>query len=326
MNMRRKLLIAFAASALAPRVGHAQAKVYRIGILQAATREDATKLSGEPFLSRLAQLGFVEGRNLVVEARYAGGQLERLPALAAEILATKPDLIFAPPAPATATVKALTSTIPVVFCFVNEPVALGFAQSLARPGGNLTGLSNFSVEIAAKRIELLKELAPKLNRLCAWYNPDTVNDPPELREVERAAARFEMQFLPVTARNAAEFDEAAVATRKWNADAVYLNANPPSFANRKQIIGLVAGLKKPAIYWNTTFVEDGGLIAYAVNFPDLARRAAGYADKILRGAKPAELPIEQPTKIELAINMKTAKALGIPVPQAMVLRAERVIE
>ena len=143
-----------------------------------------------------------------------------MPALAAEILATKPDLIFAPPSQATSAVKSLTSTVPIVFCFVNEPVALGFAQSLARPGGNLTGLSNFSVEIAAKRIELLKELAPKLNRLCAWHNSGHGSDPPELREVERAAARFEMQFLAVKARNAAEFDEAAVATRKWNADAV----------------------------------------------------------------------------------------------------------
>ena len=303
-----------------------QGKVWRIGILQAGVREDNDKSSGIPFLAGLAELGYVEGRNLLVETRYAEGKLERLPALAAEILAFKPDLIFAPAAPATAAVKALTSTIPIVFCFVNEPVALGFAQSLARPGGNLTGMSNFSVEIAAKRIELLKEIVPKLNRLCAWINPDAVNDAVELREVERAAARFGMQFLALKARTPPEYDEAAVAARKWGADAIYINSNPAAVVNRKQIISLIAAMKKPAIYFMTPFVEDGGLIAYAVNFPDLARRTASYADKILRGAKPGELPVEQPTRIELVINMKTAKALGITIPPSIMLRADKVIE
>lgn len=324
---RRKFIGTLTGAVLAaPVVVRGQAKVYRVGILQAGTREDTAKLSGEPFVSALAQLGVVEGRNLAVEARYADGQLERLPALAAEILATKPDLIFAPPSAAASAARSLTSTVPIVFCFVNDPVAAGFAQSLGRPGGNLTGLSNFSVAVAGKRIELLKELAPKLTRLCAWYNPATVNDAAELREVELAAARYGMQFLAVKARNAVEFDEAALEARNWNADAIYLNTNPPTFVNRKQIIGLVAALRKPAIYWNTTFVEDGGLIAYAVNFPDLARRAAGYAEKILRGAKPADLPIEQPTRIELVINRKTARGLGLTIPPSLLQRADQLIE
>ena len=220
--MKRRTFLAMMTSGLlaAPLTARAQAKVHRIGILQAGRHEDAAKLSTEPFVSALAQLGFVEGRNLVVEARYADAQLQRLPALSAEVLATKPDVIFAPPSPAVSALKALTATIPIVFCFVNDPLAAGFVQSLARPSGNLTGLSNFSVALAGKRIELLRELAPKLTRLCAWYNPDTVNDAAELREVELAAARYAMEFLAVKARNAIEFDEAAVAARQWNADAI----------------------------------------------------------------------------------------------------------
>lgn len=326
MMKRRKLLILLGAGALAPplaSLAQQQPKIWRIGYLLAADDGDKNSRS---FFAELASLGYVEGKNLIVESRSAEGKLERLPALAAEIVATKPDLIFAPPAPATAAVKALTATIPIVFCFVNEPVALGFAQSLARPGGNLTGMSNFSVEIAGKRIELLKEVVPRLNRLCAWYNPDAVNDAVELREVEIAAARFGMQFLGVKARNPTEYDEAAAATRKWGAHATYINSNPAAFANRKQIISLMSALKMPAMYFITTFVEDGGLICYAANFPDLARRAASFADKILRGAKPGELPIEQPTKLELAINLKTAKALGIKIPNSILLRADKVIE
>ncbi len=329
MNNRRKLIIALGMGALTAPLGsfaQQKGKVWRIGILLAGVREDNYKSSVFPFISGLAELGYVEGRNLIIDTRYAEGRLERLPTLAAEILSAKPDLIFAPPAPATAAVKALTTTIPIVFCFVNEPVALGFAQSLARPGGNLTGMSNFSVEIAGKRIELLKELTPKLGRLCAWYNPDAMNDAIELREVEHAAAGYGMQFLAIRARNPAEYDEAAVATRKWRADAIYINSNPVASANRKQIISLVSALKKPAVYFIATFVEDGGLIAYAVSFPELARRSAIYADKILRGAKPGDLPIEQPTKINLSINMKTAKALGLKIPNSILVRADRVIE
>jgi putative ABC transport system substrate-binding protein len=328
LNKRRKLLVVLGAGALAAPLASVaqQQKIYRIGVLQAGTREDNDKGSGIPFASGLAELGYVEKRNLIIETRYAEGKLERLPALAAELVAMKPDLIFAPPAPATAAVKALTTTIPIVFCFVNEPVALGFAKSLAHPGGNLTGMSNFSVEIAGKRIELLKEIVPKLNRLCAWINPDAVNDAVELQAVERAAARFGMQFLAAKAQTPAEYDAAAATTRKWNADAIYINSNPSAYVNRKHVIGLIAALKKPAIYFQSGFIDDGGLIAYAVNFPELARRTAIYADKILRGAKPGDLPIEQPTKIELVLNMKTAKALGIAIPQSILLRADRVIE
>ena len=329
--MRRRDLIAFigaAAVGIRPVAALPQAppKFVRLGILQGGKREDVESFSEEPFLSEVARLGYVEGQNLALERRYADGRLDRLPALAGEIIAFRPDLIFAPPAPATAAVKALTSTIPVVFCFVNEPVALGFAQSLAHPGGNLTGMSNFSVEIAAKRIELLKELVPGMARLAAWYNPQAVSDAIEVPAVEQAAAGLGMQFLGVKANVPAEYDAAAETTRNWRAHAIYVSSNPSAYANRKQIIALVAAARLPTSYFHARFVADGGLMAYSTNFPDLAKRAAGYAVKILQGANPANLPIEQPSRLDLSINLKAARALGLTIPQSLLLRATELID
>ena len=263
---------------------------------------------------------------MIVERRYADGNLARLSALAAEIIALQPDLIFAPPAPATAAVKALTTTIPIVFCFVSDPVALGFAQSLAHPGGNLTGMSNFSVDIAGKRVEMLKELVPGLTRLATWNNPEAVNDAAELKAVEDAATKLGMQFRAIAANKPAEYEAAAAATREWGAHAVYLNPNPAAGFNRKQIIALMAAAKLPMMYFNANFVAEGGLISYAANFPDLARRSATYAAKIFGGAKPADLPVEQPVLLELTINMKAAQALGLLIPPYLLMRATEVIE
>ena len=300
-------------------------RTYRIGRLEASPISEALRLSA-PFLPTLAEQGFVEGRNLVVDTRSAEGQLGRLPALAAELVALKPDLIVALAAPGTAAVKALTSDIPIVFAFVNDPVGLHFAASLNRPGGNLTGLSNFSVAISAKRIELLREAFPNLHRLAIWQNTTAVNDSIELAEYKRAANLYGMEVLTIDARNPGEYEAAAAQSDQWKADGLCITSNPTAFVNRHIIIELAARLRKPTIYWNTIFVEDGGLISYAVNFQDLARQAAIYAAKILRGAAPAELPIEQPTKFELAINQRTAKALGIVFPESILLRADRVIE
>ena len=327
--MKRRELIAFASVLIFPSVSslaQAPPKAVRLGLLEAGTREGADKTTDEPFFGELAKLGYVEGQNLIVERRYADGNLARLPALAAEIIALQPDLIFAPAAPATAAVKALTTTIPIVFCFVSDPVALGFAQSLAHPGGNLTGMSNFSVEIAGKRVELLNELVTGLTRLGTWNNPEAVNDAVELKAVEDAAAKLGMQFLAIAANKPTEYEAAAAATREWGAHAVYLNPNPAAAANRKQIIALVAAAKLPMMYPIATFVAEGGLICYAANFPDLARRSATYAAKIFGGAKPADLPVEQPVLLELAINMKTAQALGLLIPPLLLALATEVIE
>src|SRR6516165_6914903 len=325
--MKRRELIAFASSVLifpsVSSLAQAPPKTVRLGILQADT---ADKQSDGPFLGELAKLGYVEGQNLIVERRYADGNLARLPALAAEIIALQPDLIFAPPAPATAAVKALTTTIPIVFCFVSDPVALGFAQSLAHPGGNLTGMSNFSVDIAGKRVEMLKELVPGLTRLATWNNPEAVNDAAELKAVEDAATKLGMQFRAIAANKPAEYEAAAAPTREWGAHAVYLNSNPAAAANRKQIIALMAAAKLPMMYFNANFVAEGGLISYAANFPDLARRSATYASKIFGGAKPADLPVEQPVLLELTINMKAAQALGLLIPPYLLQLATEVIE
>ena len=259
-RFRRRQFLGIAGLLLAATWGRAQsqARTYRLGFLQAGTREDAAKLSEEPFLRALAVLGFAEGRNLVIERRYAEGRLERLPALAKELVALKPDLILSPASAPTAALKALGTSIPVVFCFVSDPIASGFARSLARPGGNFTGLSNFSAEIAAKRVELLREIVPKLRRLIAWNNPDAVNDAIEVEEVKRAAGRFGMEFRAITARNPAEFEEAAAATRAWAADGIYVASNASNYTHRRQVVALAAALKTPAIYWIAGFVEEGG--------------------------------------------------------------------
>jgi putative ABC transport system substrate-binding protein len=324
---RRRLVVGLAAGFAAASKGWAQkpARSYRLGFLQAGRREDAIKLSEDPFLRRLGELGYAEGRNLAVERRYAGGKLELLPALAAELVAQKPDLIFAPPAPATAAAKAATSAIPIVFCFVSDPVGLGFAQTLARPGGNLTGTSNFSVEIVGKRIEFLRQMAPRVGRLAIWFNPDAINDEVERRAAEQSAARMGMQVLGVRARNPAEFADGEAATRAWGADCIYFNSNPTYYANRKQLVAIAAALKVPAVYFLVEFADDGGLFVYAANFPELARRAANYADLILRGAKPGDLPVEQPIALELTVNLTTARELGLTIPQSILLRASRVI-
>jgi putative tryptophan/tyrosine transport system substrate-binding protein len=329
--MKRRELIAFASGMLifpsVSSLAQAPPKAVRLGIIEGDTREGVAKLAEEPFLDRLAKLGYVEGQNLIVERRYADGNLSRLPALAAEIIAWQPDLIFAPPGSATAAVKALTTTIPIVFCFVTDPVALGFAQSLAHPGGNLTGMSNlFSGDIAGKRVELLKELVPGLTRLAIWNNPAGVSDALELKAVEDAATKLDMQFLAIAANKPAEYEAAAAATREWGADAVYLNANPVAAVNGKQIIALMAAAKLPTMYFTANFVTEGGLISYAANYPDLARRSATYAAKIFGGAKPADLPVEQPVLLDLTINMKTAQALGLLIPRSLLVRATEVIE
>ena len=326
--MKRRALIAFASGVLifpaVSSLAQAPPKVVRLGILQADPTGE--KLAIEPFLDQLAKLGYVEGQNLIVERRYGDGNLARVPALAAEIIALQPDLIFAPEGSTTSVVKTLTTTIPIVFCFVPDPVAAGFAQSLAHPGGNLTGMSNLRLDIAGKKIELLKELLPGLTRLAIWNNPEGVGDALELKAVEDVATKLGMQLRAIAANKPTEYEAAAAATREWGADAVYLNANPAVAFNRKQIIALMAAAKLPTMYFNARFVTEGGLISYAANYPDLARRSATYAAKIFGGAKPADLPIEQPVLLDLTINMKTALALGLVIPPSLLVRATEVIE
>ena len=324
---RRHLLAVIAGASLAPRWAQGQGggRMFRIGHLDASAIADSDRLQAF-FYPELAKLGFVEGKNFVLDRRSADGRLDRLPQLAAEIVAGRPDVIFAPPAPAAAAVQAATTTIPVVFCYVSDAVALGFAQSLARPGANLTGLSMNPGDLAGKRVQLLAEAVPRLKRLAIWHNPASVNDAPALRSMERAAAELALEFRSFSAPGPAELEQAAQGTGNWRADGICLTANPPFYANRLRVLHLIAQLRIPAMHSNVEFVEAGGLMSYSPNFRDVARRAAHYVGKVLQGAKPAELPIEQPTEFELIVNLNTAQSLGLAIPQPFLLRADRVIE
>jgi len=301
-------------------------KVPRIGWLT------GSPLSGnperrEPFRQRLRELGYVEGKNIVIEWRAADGKRDRYPALLAELVRLKVDVIVCDSAGSTRHAKEATSTIPIVMTNDGDPVGQGFVASLARPGGNITGLSTLSPEISGKRLELLKEIVPRLSRVAVFGTSTSPDNAPSLREVELAAGAFgvKLQYLDVLRPKDVEtaFREAS----KGRADAVLMMASGPVLnPRRKEILELAVKSRLPVIYTGRASVEAGGLMAYGVNQNDLDRRAATYVDKILRGAKPADLPVEQPTKFELVINLKTAKQIGLTIPPNVLVRADRVIK
>ena len=301
-------------------------KVYRIGYLSTAAPDVSTTVIGA-FREGLRERGWVEGRNLVIEYRWAQGKLDLLPELASELVRSDVDvLVAAPTPPATAASKA-TRTIPIVMIGVNDPVGLGLVSSLARPGGNVTGLS-YSVghEIYGKQLALLKEVAPKAKRVAVLWNPDVTTLAPSMREVSVAARSLELQLQPLGARGPSEFESAFAAMARERAEGILVIVDPVFSFHRSQLADFAARSRLPAAYTNRQAVEAGGLMSYGPSFPDLWRRAAGYVDRILKGAKPADLPVEQPTKFELVINLKTAKALGITIPQKVLARADELIE
>jgi putative ABC transport system substrate-binding protein len=280
----------------------------------------------EAFRLGLRELGYVERSNIFVEYRYADGKRDLLPALAAELVRLRMDVIVTEGTTATRFARAATSTIPIVMAQDPDPVGTGFVASLARPGGNITGLSNFRPELSGKRLELLKEIIPRLARVTVVGSSTTTGNAQALREVELAASKLavEVQSLDILAPQ--DIEAVFQAARRGRADAVLVLASPVLLSNRALVAGVSARSRLPAIYYTAEFVEDGGLLSYGVNSHDLFRRAAGYVDRILRGAKPAELPVEQPTKLDLVINLKTARALGLTIPATLLLRADRVIE
>jgi putative ABC transport system substrate-binding protein len=279
----------------------------------------------EAFRQGLSELGYVEGKNIVIEWRYAEGKLDRLPALASELVRLKVDVIVTSGPPATRAVKQATSTIPIVMAFDDDPVGSGFAASLARPGGNITGLSTQASEISGKQLELLKEIVPKLSRVGVLGDVTRPGIPQSLREINLVAdaAGIQIQYLEV--RGLKDIETAFRAASKERADAVLVLGSAVLNSQRKQVIGLAVKSRLPATYRNPEFVDDGGLMSYATSFTDLYRRAATYVDKILKGAKPADLPIEQPKKFEFVINLKAAKQIGITIPPNVLARADRVI-
>jgi putative tryptophan/tyrosine transport system substrate-binding protein len=282
----------------------------------------------EAFRQGLRELGYVEGRTIVIEWRSAEGQLDRLPSLAAELVRLKVDVIVTGGPSATRPTKAATGTIPIVITNDSDPVANGFVASLARPGGNITGLSTVSPEMYGKQLELLKEIIPGLSRVAVLGTSSDPGNAQALRETERAAQalRVQLQYLDVLGPK--DLETAFRAARTGRADAVLTLPSPVLASHRTQVVDLTGRSRIPAMHFSTSpgFVADGGLMSYGASTTDLDRRAATYVDKILKGAKPADLPVEQPTKFEFSINLKTAKAIGLTIPPAVLVRADEVIQ
>jgi putative ABC transport system substrate-binding protein len=300
-------------------------KVPRIGFLIGSSPA-AIAARIEAFRQGLRDLGYVEGKNIVIEWRYAEGKLDRLPALAAELVRLKIDIIGTGSPATTRAAKEATVTIPIVMAQDTDPVANGFVASLARPGGNITGLSTLAPELSGKQLELLKETVPRLSRMAVLGNSTLPGNAQALKEMELAAGAFKVQLQYVDVLDLKDIETAFRAVSKGRADAVLVLGNPIFLSQRIQITDLAVKSRLPAIYERPEYVDDGGLMTYGVNINELYRRAATYVDKILKGAKPADLPVEQPTKFELLINLKTAKQIGLTVPQRVLLKADRVIK
>jgi putative ABC transport system substrate-binding protein len=299
-------------------------KIPRIGFLIAASPSSVSARL-EAFRQGLRELGYVEGKNIVIEWRYAEGKLDRLPALAAELVQLKVDIIVTGPPSATRATKEATVTIPIVMAQDTDPVANRFVASLARPGGNITGLSTLATEISGKQLELLKEAVPRLSRVAILGNSAVPGNAQSLKEMELAAGAFKVQLQYVDVLDLKDIETAFRAASKARADAVLVLGNPVFLSQRIQITDLAVKTRLPAIYERPEYVEDGGLMTYGVNINDLFRRAATYVDKILKGRKPADLPVEQPIKFEFIVNLKAAKQIGLTIPPNVLVRADRVI-
>jgi putative tryptophan/tyrosine transport system substrate-binding protein len=307
-------------------VAHAQqpTKIPRIGYLTGATAEGQSARI-EAFQQGLRDLGYIEGKNIVIEYRYAEEKLERLPALAVELVRLKVDVIVTGGGGNTRAAKEATTTIPIVMAQDTDPVGNGFVASLARPGGNITGLSNLSPEITGKQLELLKEIIPKLSRVAVLGPSTNLTNAPQLTETERAAGAIKVKLQYLAVLSPKDIETAFRAAGKGLADAVLVLPGSIFNSNRPQIVKLAAKSRLPAIYSHSQYVVQGGLMTYGASLPDLDRRAATYVDKILKGAKPADMPVEQPTKFELVINLKTAKHIGLTIPPNVLARAGKVI-
>jgi putative ABC transport system substrate-binding protein len=302
------------------------AKVPRIGVLGSGSRSDLSPRL-DPFRQGLRELGWVEGQNIAMEYRFAEGRYDRLPDLAAELVRLRVDLIVAVPTAAVVAAKNATATIPIVMISVGDPVGLGLVASLARPGGNATGLSySAGLEIFSKQLELLKETVPKVRRVAVLSNPAHPAHPLQIREVNIAARSLGLQLQLLEARGPNEFDGAFAAMAKERVEALLVVVDAMFILHRTRLADLAARSRLPAVYGTRESVEAGGLMSYGPSVRDLFRRSATFVDKILKGAKPGDLPVEQPTQFELVINLKTAKALGLRIPQSLLQRADEVIQ
>ena len=327
---RRAFIGALAGGLLAaPLAAEAQpaGKVPRVGFLAASSASDAANARWiEAFRQGLRDLGYVEGRNIVIEYRYAGEKYERLSALAAELVRLKVDVIVSHGTPGPLAAKHATSVIPIVMTSAGDPVASGLVSSLARPGGNVTGMSLMVPELGGKRLHLLKEIIPGLSRVAVLWNATNPYNSLVVREMEATATTLGVQLQSLVVRGPDDFEGALAAAATGRAAALTAVEDPLTNTRRIQIVDFAAKSRLPAIYGIKEFVDAGGFMSYGVHFADSYRRAAAYVDKILKGAKPADLPVQQPTKFEFAINLKTAKALGLTIPPSLLQRADQVIE
>ena len=303
--------------------GQPPAKVLRIGYLTA--RSGGSHLD-DAFRQALRELGYTEGENIAILHRSSEGISERLPDYAAELVRLKVDVIVAATTPAIHAAQQATRTIPIVMAVSSDPVATGFVASLAQPGGNITGLSFQTPELSAKQLELLKEAVPKVSRVAVLWNAPGPIGTLMLKETGRAAQSLGVQLQSLEVRSSDDLGKAFQAATRRRSGALLVLAGPMLFSHRKRIVELAAESRLPAMYGVTEYAQDGGLMAYSPNLLHLYRRAATFVDKILKGAKPADLPVEQPTRFELVINMKTAKALGLTIPPSILIRADQVIQ
>jgi putative ABC transport system substrate-binding protein len=328
MNNRRKLLIALGAGTLSC-AGAVRAQtpltVRRIGLFS-QTSPSVNAPSYQAFRLGLRDLGWVEGKNIIIEYRYAEGKHNRLADLAADLVRLKVEVIVTFATSDTLAAQKATRAIPIVMAGGSDPVATGLVESLARSGGNVTGISQMIGDLAGKRLELLKEIVPALSRVAVLWNPLSVSATHNWKEIQQPARQLGIQLHSLEVRSPNDFDQALEDAIRARAGGLVTLADPVTGANINGIARLAAKSRLPSIYHDSAYADAGGLLTYGAHRPDLYRRAAIYVDKILKGAKPPDLPIEQPTKFELVVNLKTAKALGITIPQTVRFRADRVIE
>lgn len=329
MISRRELLIAFGLGMVsAPTLSIAQpARVWRIGVLAPRSRPVIAEdpLYGA-FVRSMRDLGYLEGKNLVIEWRFADGKYERLPAQAEELARLSVDVMLAATPPAVHAAKQATSTIPIVMLTISNAEVLGFVPSLARPGGNITGMSNLAADVVVKHPELLRAAIPRLAHIGVLVNPGNQVHKNALKLVHESAKTLGARVSPVVARKTSDIEDAFGGLAKKRAAALIVLPDPLFFTQARQIAGLAMRNRMPTIVWARQLVDAGCLLSYGPDLAEDYRRAATYVDRILKGAKPGELPVEQPTKLELVINRRTAKALGLTIPQELLLRADEVIE
>jgi putative ABC transport system substrate-binding protein len=301
------------------------AKMAKIGFLSSGTASFST-FRNEVFQQQLRDLGYIEGKNIAFESRYGEDNFDRLPSLADELVRLKVDVLVTNSTPAALAAKNATRTIPIVFLGVSDPVTVGLVDSLARPGGNVTGFSNIAPVLAGKRLELLKETVPKLSRVAVLWDSKAPGSTQQWKESQLPARELGLHLYSMEVSSTDKYEDAFKEAIKARSAALAVTQNPLATSNRKRVTVLAISNRLPAIYPRKEFVETGGLMSYGPDVAEPQRRAAILVDKILKGVKPADLPVEQPTKFELMINLKTAKALGLTIPPVVLMRAEKVIK